>query len=289
MHAPRDCAYRTVMRSDDTSLFNATSNAIPIEGIEGSVQEGFTLLWRVDRYEVTASRLKVAEFLDPPKWFAPAGLPRIAADIAQLHGAGDVEILAFANAFGLLGHGQLLSRPFSPEPLDWIRAAGQSLEHVLALAHMQENEEATARYLHALRVPNHGTVPPYWPTVTTIEGPAIKTLSVPDQESARATANGLVRAILNPGLRRISHRLVDGPANSLQVTLQFTALVDVAFWHASTLFGRADVVGKCPCGRYFVRQHKRQKFCPPRPVEHPNTESACGRRFRARHYRGGVK
>ena len=269
---------------------NATSIAT-IDTLAANRGAGFATLWRVEHaYAVRDGSLTVTEFGEPPRFISPAGMPSLAAELARLRSASDDTIAVFASRWGLLGFGNLIHDALAPEPVTWIRAAAEGLHHVLALTHLlaERNDHGVRAYLDGLRVPTDRTTPPFSPTVTCTDGEVTRTVVILDRDDSTTTAESLIRELVNPNLSRISSNLLQVPNAGLQLGLTFPALVDIAYWHAARLVASQSGIARCrACGLYFIQTDPRQKFCPPSAAEHPNTESRCGRRFRANKERKG--
>lgn len=99
-------------------------------------------------------------------------------------------------------------------------------------------------------------------------------LSLMVRDTVNANISGIVHA-LAPDDRRKGHD---------QVAMQFSALIEVAYWLVANAISD-DRVGKCEapgCGSVFIQEDRRQRFCPPGPEKR---ESPCAIRARVAEHR----
>lgn len=273
--------------------FDATNTAT-----RANRARGFSTLWRVERsYAVREGLLEVAEFGDPPRRIAPAGMPALVGAVANLSDAGEAEFIQFAKRFGLLGYGWLVEKPHAPEPVGWIRAHANGLRTALDLHRLiaSRDEGKLRHYLDELRtpVPRRNIGPRYSPVVKCGRGGDPSDFFVMANEAPPADmARALIQQVMNPNLERIRYELQPVPENgesppgSMHLRLRGRALLDIAYWQAAAVVAGDSRVGCCQeCGTYFVKTHGRERFCP----EDVGGESRCQKRHAMRRLRAKGK
>jgi len=94
----------------------------------------------------------------------------------------------------------------------------------------------------------------------------------------------VVRDIVNTNISRLVYALAPEKNGHDQLAMQFSAMIEVAYWHvANTINGGR--VAKCEapgCGAVFIQEDGRQRFCPKGPN---NKESPCAIRTRVQEFR----
>ena len=244
--------------------------------------------------------------------YEPRVNPQIPAELANLHryNCTNDSILEFVHGWGMLGHAEL-TRSHRPdpagqpspthstfeneagEPISWIKAHARNAWLVLKALVVMGDEatlagESAKELLDDLVVPRTG-VDDDWEvmfaaglieqqTRWVIRGGAYDTLPYDDANMMRRLLGRAVTMIIS-GTRNLEmDRFQYSTGAGFTYGQEFNALIEAIYWQIATAAVAQGTHGlpryiQCDtCGRFWLKSHPRQRFCPP---ESGQRESRC--------------
>jgi hypothetical protein len=238
--------------------------------------------------------------------------------IAKLHRGKDADIIKFASAYGPLGYHRLvgIEDVIEGDPIPWVLMHSRTLDFVLRAVNMlSQNESEDYDGLLPLLTPEPDNplihkpwvkwVAPKrkdhpvfsdrhdweshvaWPIVIACRGSieAHRWMFAGPRWTKRDMMRLVVRYIVNANISGIVHALAPDEQDHDQLAMQFSALIEVAYWHVAKTISRGRVA-KCAeprCGAVFIQEDARQRFCPPTGSQ--QHESQCAIRARVAEHR----
>ena len=230
--------------------------------------------------------------------YFPASKPEILQDLQRLRTNPDATddekaILAFARRWGSLGYSELQAEttgepasweglfPPTNDPIDWFMWHSISVQFAATILAQVREDLPDNRPTPQDYIPNPFTFAARerlleWDY---IDKP-LPTLS--------GTKNTLLSVVNHMVRRNVSGIHIDPNARfeskKLETGLEFTALIEVIWWHLLKL-GESPILKACPaCGSIFPATRTNQVYCPI-PWYSSGTVSPCSARLRMRAYR----
>jgi hypothetical protein len=260
--------------------------------------EALPLKWPVfDDYKIHDQRLRpiLKDPNDPDiTFYAPGGREELPGEIAKLERNDQPAVLAFARRYGLLGFSELsenkAQQPYG-DPLNWLWLHAETLDLCLSLKEMLDSK-ATERLNRRLQAFPQARTQATYPAPCVTFASRAKTQqssffppSGPNRAAVlQSLAANILGTIVNANITQLHPVLAWGSMRQMFVQqFQFTALVEVAYWHIANVL-RGGKVTRCAlpgCRGIFIQTDRRQRFCPTGTKQ----ESPCAVRGRVQKFR----
>lgn len=258
--------------------------------------DGFRRKWPIDDdYCIQDQRL--APILKDKKWktlYAPGGREELPGEIAKLERDDQDAVLAFARRYGVLGFFELsrteTNHPYG-DPLNWIWLHAETLGLCLSLKEMLDRREIDSLNRRLMDFPQ-GSAPPDYPAPRIVfasrgtwqQSNFFVTNGPNRTDMLQGLAASILSTIVNANIAQLHPALAwNAKRQMFAQHFQFTALIEVAYWHIANVL-RGGTVARCDrpgCRGIFIQTDRRQRFCPTGTKQ----ESTCAVRERVQRKR----
>ena len=261
----------------------------------------------------THSKKGKREKYDPtqePTIYFPSERTELPARIATLKRDDHMSLLKFAHQYGSLGFSDLSldeTKPYG-DPVQWIWLHAETLQLALSLKTLIDGQETDKLERLLFELPQGAKRDKDYPnpvlTLASLDkqqttfffpssGPSrdatLQTIFFPTSGPSRTAvlqtmATDILRTIINSNIANLRPAVNwDAKDRTFRHQFQFTALIEVAYWHVANVL-QGGLVQRCErsdCRQLFIRTDGRQRYCP----TGDKRESPCAVLDRVRHNR----